>query len=409
MEKAMEQTNRMPLHGIRVIDLTIWVQGPTASMVLADLGAEVIKVEKPGQGDFSRGVQSLFGRPQFLPDGRNLMYEVANRNKKSISVDLRRSEGQQVLYRLAKQSDVLVTNLHPSAFREFKVDRETMLEINPQLIYAHATGFGPRGPHAEDPCQDTVGMARSGIMFNTPAADGSPVYLTGALSDILSGTMLGFGVLAALLARERHGIAQTVWASQLATMMWLQYYNLAQYLNVGEDFPPYDRTDVANPLMNLYRCGDGQWIACGMAVAQRFWTEFCSVMGLAEFEHDVRFANDTSRAEHRGELIRLLDQAFARYPRTHWEQLFREKGFWFSVVNRISDLPADPQVAANDYLVELDNGLKLVSSPFMLEKTPAPLRKGAPSFSQHTDEILQDVCGYTAEEVLALKAKEVAW
>ncbi len=110
----MEQTNRMPLHGIRVIDLTIWVQGPTASMVLADLGAEVIKVEKPGQGDFSRGVQSLFGRPQFLPDGRNLMYEVANRNKKSISVDLRRSEGQQVLYRLAKQSDVLVTNLHPA-------------------------------------------------------------------------------------------------------------------------------------------------------------------------------------------------------------------------------------------------------------------------------------------------------
>src|SRR5229473_8567053 len=301
MEKAMERTNRMPLHGIRVIDLTIWVQGPTASMVLADLGAEVIKVEKPGQGDFSRGVQSLFGRPQFLPDGRNLMYEVANRNKKSISVDLRRSEGQQVLYRLAKQSDVLVTNLHPSALREFKVDRETMLEINPQLIYAHATGFGPRGPHAEDPCQDTVGMARSGIMFNTPAADGSPVYLTGALSDILSGTMLGFGVLAALLARERSGVSQAVWSSQLSAMMWMQYYNVAQYANMGADFEPYDRATVANQLMNLYRCADGQWIACGLFVTQRFWPEFCAVMGLTEREHDPRFASDEKRAAHRKE------------------------------------------------------------------------------------------------------------
>ena len=150
-------------------------------------------------------------------------------------------------------------------------------------------------------------------------------------------------------------------------------------------------------------------IAAAFLLIARPFLNLGEKCGLAEFEHDVRFANDTSRAEHRGELIRLLDQAFARYPRTHWEQLFREKGFWFSVVNRISDLPADPQVAANDYLVELDNGLKLVSSPFMLEKTPAPVKKGAPSFSQHTDEILQDVCGYTAEEVLALKATEVAW
>ena len=174
--------------------------------MLADLEAEVIKVEKPGQGDFARGIHTLYGEPQFLPDGRNLMFELANRNKKSISVDLRRPEGQQVLYRLAQHCAALVTNLHPSALREFRVDRETMLGVNPKLIYAHATGFGPQGPHAEDPCQDTVGMAHAGSMFNTPTADGSPIYLTGALSDILSGTMLGFGVLTALLARERHGI-----------------------------------------------------------------------------------------------------------------------------------------------------------------------------------------------------------
>ncbi len=401
--------HNMPLSGIRVIDLTIWVQGPLASMMLADLGAEVIKVEKPGQGDFSRGATSMFGQPQKFPDGRSLMFEIANRNKKAISVDLRTPEGQQVFYRLVERSDVVVTNLHPNTLREFRVDRETLLAINPKLIYAHATGFGPLGPHAEDPCQDTVGMARSGFMFNTPAADGSPVYPPGALSDILSGTMLGFGVLASLLGRERQGVSQAVWSSQLSAMMWMQYYNVAQYANMGADFEPYDRTTVANPLMNLYRCADGKWIACGMAVAQRFWPDFCAVMGLIELEKDPRFISDKRRAVNRGELIPLLDQAFTTQPRAYWEQRFREKEFWFSVVNHVSDLPADPQVMANNYVVELDSGLKTVAFPFALEKTPAPLKKAAPDFSQHTDEILQQVCGYSMEEILALKEKGVAW
>ncbi len=399
---------RMPLGGIRVVDLSIWAQGPLGAMMLADLGAEVIKVEKPGQGDFSRGVQSLFGKPQFLPNGKNLMFEITNRNKKAISLDLHQEEGQQAFHRLIEKSDVFISNLHPSALREFRVDRETLLGINAELIYSHATGFGPKGPHAEDPCQDTVGMARSGFMFNTPDAEGSPVYPTGALSDILSGTMLGFGVMAALLARERTGVTQSVWASQLSTMMWLQYYNLAQYTNVGEDFEPYDRRDVANPLMNLYRCADDKWIACGLFVAPRFWSDFCQVMGLADIENEPRFSSDEKRAENRTELIARIEQAFATQPRDYWEKIFREKGFWFSVVNKVSDLPDDPQVIANDYLMELDNGLKTVSAPFSLEKTP-PLRKGAPDLSQHTEEILQEVCGYSMEEIMVLKEKGVVW
>ncbi len=399
---------RMPLGGIRVVDLSIWAQGPLGAMMLADLGAEVIKVEKPGQGDFSRGVRSLFGKPQFLPNGKNLMFEITNRNKKAISLDLHQEEGQQAFHRLIEKSDVFISNLHPSALREFRVDRETLLGINAELIYSHATGFGPKGPHAEDPCQDTVGMARSGFMFNTPDAEGSPVYPTGALSDILSGTMLGFGVMAALLARERTGVTQSVWASQLSTMMWLQYYNLAQYTNVGEDFEPYDRRDVANPLMNLYRCADDKWIACGLFVAPRFWSDFCQVMGLADIENEPRFSSDEKRAENRTELIARIEQAFATQPRDYWEKIFREKGFWFSVVNKVSDLPDDPQVIANDYLMELDNGLKTVSAPFSLEKTP-PLRKGAPDLSQHTEEILQEVCGYSMEEIMVLKEKGVVW
>ena len=405
----MEQTMRMPLDGIRVLDLTIWVQGPLTSMMLADLGAEVIKIEKPGQGDFARGVRSMFGQPQTLASGQSLMFEIVNRNKKAIAIDLRQPEGQQVFYRLVEHADVVVTNLHPATLREFRVDRETLLALKPDLIYAHATGFGPQGPHAEDPCQDTVGMARSGFMFSSPTADGAPTYPPGGLTDILSGTMLGFGVLAALLARERTGISQTVWASQVSAMMWLQYYNIAQVTNMGADFAPFERTTVANPLMNLYRCADGQWIACGMAVAQRFWPDFCAVMGVPELEHDPRFVTDKQRTVNRTALIAMLDQAFATQPRAYWEQLFREKEFWFSVVHKTSDLAADPQVRANHYLVELDSGLKTVAFPFALEKTPVPPTQGAPTFGAHTDEILQHLCGYTIEEILALKEKNVAW
>ena len=151
------------------------------------------------------------------------------------------------------------------------------------------------------------------------------MYPTGALSDILSGTMLGFGVIAALLARERTGVSQSVWASQLSTMMWLQYYNVAQYANVGEDFAPYDRHEVANPLMNLYRCADGRWIACGLFVAPRFWSDFCQVMGLTDIEHDPRFSSDEKRADHRHELIARIEGAFATQPRDHWETIFRAK------------------------------------------------------------------------------------
>ena len=203
--------------------------------------------------------------------------------------------------------------------------------------------------------------------------------------------------------------AQAVWSSQLSAMMWLQYYNVAQVANMGANFAPFDRTAVANPLMNVYRCGDGQWVACGMAVAQRFWPDFCAVLGVPELEHDPRFAKDKQRAANRAELIAILDKVFATQPRAHWERLFRDKKFWFSVVNQVADLAADEQVSANRYMVELDSGLTTVGFPFALEKTPVPLPHGAPAFSQDTDEILRSVGGYTPEEILALKEHNIAW
>jgi formyl-CoA transferase len=390
-----------------VVDLSIWVQGPLVSAILGDLGAEVIKVEKPGEGDFSRGAQAMFRRPLIMPDGRNLLWNMANRNKKGIAVNLYHARGREVFYRLVQESQVMVTNLHPEALRHMEADRETVLKHNPDLIYAQATGFGQQGPHAEDPCQDTTGMARSGFMFINPTLEGDPLYPPGALSDVMSATMLAFGVVTSLLGRERTGKTPAVTASQVSSMMWLAQFPVALHVNMGMEYPPFDRTDMA-PLMNIYRCGDGKWLALGIFLSDRWWHSFCEAMGLPEVEHDPRFAEDRQRARHRRELIDILDRTFATRPRAEWERCFQEKGIVSSIVNRYSDLPSDPQVQANEYLVTWDNGVKGVPLPFELQGLQ-PRRHGAPEFSQHTEEVLREVCGYSWEEIVALKAEEAVW
>ena len=395
---------------MRILDLSIWVQGPLAAMMLADLGADVIKIEMPGIGDFARGAKSIFGRSQELSDGRMLMFEIANRNKRGISIDLRHPAGREAFYKLVLKSDALVTNLHPSALAEFRVDRKTLTEINPDLIYAHATGYGPAGPAALDPCQDTTGMARSGFMFNAPAKDGSPIYQIGTLSDVLSGTMLAFAVVTAFLNRERWGHTLGAVCSQLSAMMWLQYYCIAQYANTGNTFIPHDRANAANPLVNIYRCSDGKWIACGMFLSQRFvWKEFCELMRIPEAGMNPCYQDDAGRNQHNRELISLLDAAFARRPRSEWENAFRAKGYWSSVINDLPDLTSDPQVLANDYLSSSESGLKTVSYPFSLQGTVLPKPKDAPTFGRDTDAVLEELAGYTKEQILQLKTEGAVW
>lgn len=412
MNNAVSEPNveALPLTGVRVIDLSIWVQGPLAAMMLADLGAEVIKIEKPGQGDFARGTKTIFGRDQTLPNGRGLMYEIANRNKRAVSVDLKSPQGRRLFHRLIEVSQVLVTNLHPSALQEFGADRDTLSAVNPNLIHASATGYGTEGPAALDPCQDTTGMARSGFMFAQAGPEAPPAYPVGTLSDVLSGTMLAFAVLAAILEQRRTGRARAVTCSQLSAMMWLQYYSIAQYANQGLSFMPHRREAAVNPLVNLYRCEDGKWLACGMFLSGRFiWEEFCAVMELPQLAADPRFKDDNGRIQHNRELIAHLDRAFARYPRDHWEQTFRDRGYWASVVNRIEDLPEDPQVISNRYITADDAGLKMVGFPFNFIGGLARPPRHAPRFGDDTDEILQELAGVSAEELISLKLSGVVW
>jgi len=400
----------MPLTGLRVLDVSIWVQGPLGAMMLADLGADVIKVEKPGVGDFARGAKTIFGRSQELPGGRALMFEIANRNKRSVGIDLAHPRGREAFYRLVQKSDAFVTNLHPGSLEKFGIDRTALTSVNPHLIYAQATGYGSAGPAALDPCQDTTGMARSGFMFNAPSPDGAPTYQVGTLSDVLSATMLAFAVVTALLNRERWGTALGVMCSQLSAMMWLQYYSIAQFANSGQAFVPHDRKNAANPLVNIYRCKDDKWIACGMFLSQRFvWSEFCEVLGVPQLANDERFEDDQGRNRYNRELILALDSAFAKQDRSYWEKVLRQKGYWISVVNNVEDLINDPQVSANNYLVRSANGLTTVRFPFNFSDLEIATPKDAPSFGQDTESVLTDVAGYSAEDIMDLKVAGAVW
>jgi len=393
------------LSGIRVLDLSVFIQGPLSSAMLGDMGADVIKIERPGVGDYSRGGFTLHGRDLRLPGGSTLFYEVFNRNKRAITLDLLQPRGKEVLYRLVEKSDVFVVGLQGSSLKRIGADEESVIAHNNQIIYARASGFGPLGPDSDLPGNDPVGCARSGFMYNFGK---QPNYSKGGIPDVMAATSLAFGITAALLAKSRLGVTSSVSVSLLGSMTWLQYFSVAAYTNLGSEFEPWDREKVDNPFVNFYRCADDKWIMLGL-YTDIYWhqTKLCQIFGIEHLKNDPRFSTQEARRQNSRELTDILNRAFATKPSAEWAKVFRENGIVFSMVNKVADLPSDPQVLANNYIVEFDNKFKLPAHPFKLDKIDIPLRKGAPQFGQHTEEVLLDICGYSWSEIEEMRDEGV--
>jgi crotonobetainyl-CoA:carnitine CoA-transferase CaiB-like acyl-CoA transferase len=401
-----------PLEGYRILDWTIWQQGPVATMMLADLGAEVIKIEERVGGDPGRGVMSIAGSTTGGEGKRNYYFEANNRHKKSIALDLKKPEGREIVYRLAEKSDVFVQNFRKGVAAKLGLDYPTLSRYNPKLIYASATGYGPKGPDAGEPSFDYMGLARSGIMMAVGEPDMDPQNITGGIADQMGAIMLAHGIVVALLARERHGIGQEVDTSHLGSMMALQGLNLACRLTLGKEFKRFYRTKAVNPLWNHYKCQDGKWICLAMPQADRYWSDFCKALGIQELEHDPRFANMKVRGKNAEALIAILDTVFASKPRDEWMRILKAGGdFIYTIVNSVNDLPDDPQMLANEYVVDYDHPawgpIKVVGSPLILSKTPADPRGAAPEFGEHTEQVLIDLLGYSWDEVARLKEAQV--
>jgi crotonobetainyl-CoA:carnitine CoA-transferase CaiB-like acyl-CoA transferase len=377
-----------------------------AATLLADLGADVIKVERAGRGDFSRGLTSLHGVDLERESSRHLLWASCNRNKRAIGLDLRHADAAPVFRSLIETADIFVTNLHPEALDEMGADEATVKAANPTIVYARGSGLGEAGARALDPCQDTVGMAYSGFMFTTSVAEDEPNYPPGALSDVLSGTMLAFGVLAALRERDRTGQGQTVTSSQLQSLLWLQSLNLALAANFGKTFEAFDRTRPSSPYMNTYRCGDGRWIALGL-VRREQWVTLLGIVGLEALSSDERFITVRGIREHGEQLVRRLQDQFATADAEHWLEAIRGVGLWVSPVNRLGDLATDEQVLANGYAAQGSDGWVAAAMPFSLQGYSAPTAP-SPEYGADTMEVLKEI-GYTPEEVVALQRSEAAW
>ena len=401
-----------PLDGVRIIDWTIWQQGPVSTMMLADLGAEVIKIEERVGGDPGRGVLSIAGALVGATSGPNFYFEANNRHKQSLTLDLKNPKAIEIVYQLAEKSDVFVQNFRKGVADKLGIGYEALSQRNPQLIYASATGYGPFGPDSGEPSFDYMGLARSGIMTAVGEPQMEPLSIAGGIADQMGAIMLAYGVMAALLAREKYGMGQEVDISHLGSMTALQGLNVACKAILGKEFKRMPRAAAPSPLWNHYKCGDDKWICLAMPQQDRYWSDFCKVLGIEHVLDDPRFTTMGDRADNAKDLIPILDAAFASRPRDAWMQALKEGGdFIYTVVNTIADLPTDEQMLANEYIVDYEHPrigkTQLVGVPVRLSKTPGDPKGAAPEFGEHTERILTELLDYSWEDVARLREEEV--
>ena len=400
----------MPLDGIRVIDWTIWQQGPVATTMLGDLGADVIKIEERVGGDPGRGIVSMSGVD--MGERPNFYFEANNRNKRGLTLDLKQPEAVEIVQKLVAGADVFVQNFRKGVAGRLHLDYESLRAHNDKLIYASATGYGPEGPDSADPSFDQLGLARSGIMLAAGEPEMPPLAVAGGVADQMGAIMLAYGVLAALLARERTGVGQKVDASHLGSMMMLQGLSVSARLMMGFALPRTPRSRAGNPLWNHYRCQDDQWLSLGMLQPDRYWADFCRALGRPEVSSDERFADMRSRSQNAEAAVALLDEIFVSKPRAEWLKILRESegDFIFTLVNSVNDLPDDPQVQANDYVIDFEHPqhgtIQMLGMPVGLSETPGRVRSPAPEFGQHSEEILLDL-GYDWDAIADLRKREI--
>ena len=400
----------LPLEGIRVIDWTLFQVGPFASAILADLGADVIHVEERGKGDLLRGVGASAGIPRMLPGGRHINFEEHNRNKRGIAVDLKKPRGREVIYRLAEKSDVFVTNFRADAAQRLGMDCDSLRKYNDRLIYALASGYGTRGPDALSPCVDPLGQARSGTMLASGEAGGDPILITMGIGDRTTSIYLAVGVLAAIIGRDRYGVAEELNTSILGSLIALQGWTILPALLLTDEDQRHNRAQPSSPLSNWYRCSDGRWIILSIMWQDRDWPKFCKMMDLGDAESDPRFSSMESRTEHSQELTATFDRIFKTKPSEEWLRLFRENDLLATTVNGPSEVGSDPQVLANNYITTWDHPtlgpVPWVNFPVEFSKNPVSFRLPAPEVGQHTEEVLCEI-GYTWSDIEVLRDQEV--
>lgn len=380
-----------PLEGIKVVELGVWVAGPAAGGIMADWGADVVKIEPPS-GDPGR----LFGRMLGCDLGVNPPFEMDNRSKRSVVLDLSEESGRDIAFQLLDEADVFVTNVRPGALRRLGLDFESVSERNPRLVYGLITGYGETGPDADRAAYDVAAFwSRAGVAHLLTRPGDTPPFQRGGMGDHSAGMSLAAAVCAALIARQRTGAGQLVTTSLYRQGAYTVSFDLNTYLLTGQPIAVGQRESMGNPCMNNYAASDGRrfWIV-GLE-AERHWPALCRAVDRPEWLTDPRFDSARARAANAVQLIAELDQIFATRPLHEWANVFAgEPDFFWSPVNTLEDVVADEQFHAAGGIVEVPDGassVSMVATPADFHGTPWAPRSAAPELGQHTDEVLAEL------------------
>lgn len=389
-----------PLEGIRILDATWAVAGPFATMTLCDLGAETIKVERPGTGDVLRS------HIPFL-EGLSLYFASINRGKKGIAIDLKTEGGKALFLDLVKQVDILVENFVPGTMDRLGVGYEVLKKHNPRLIYAACSGFGQTGPYREKPALDIIAQGMSGMMSITGEEGGPPVRAGVSIGDIVAGLFLAIGILSALIERQKSGLGQMVDVSMLDGQVAILENALVRYLNIGE-VP--QRIGTRHPLVapfQAFQTKDG-YIVLSAAGGIEQWAVFTELIGRPELLSDERFQDPGSRTKHHKVLEPILVEAMKEKTTKEWIAEFEPVGIPCGPLNSIPQAAVDPQILHREMFVAVSDykqrKLKMCNTPIKLSRTPAKLEKGAPGLGEHTHEVLSALFGVDEAKIEALEA-----
>lgn len=391
-----------PLDGITIVDLTAAMAGPYCTQLLADFGADVLKIEPPGRGDMLRD----FGPPYLK--GESPYYLLNNRNKRSMTLDIRTDRGREVLTKLVTDADILVENYRPNVKKKLKIDYESLKQINPRLIYCSISGYGQTGPYADRPGFDPIAQGMSGLSSITGWKHTGPARVGVAIGDSLGGIFGMYGILLALVERERSGQGQQVETSILEGLIAILGFQAAKYFATGERPEPQGNDHAMMSPYGTFKTKDAYMnIAAGN---QAMWERLAKAVGLEDLIKDERFLTVADRVLNRTELTRSLEEKLTEKTSKEWEEVLDQAGVANGPILHIDEVFRDPQVLHQEMLLEQDHPtigkIKTIGFPTKLRRTPAKLRLSPPLMGEHTEEVLTGL-GYSGEEINQLRDEKV--
>jgi crotonobetainyl-CoA:carnitine CoA-transferase CaiB-like acyl-CoA transferase len=399
------------LSGIRVVEMGLWVAGPSAGGILADWGAEVVKLEMP-TGDPMRTLYSALSGSK---ESRCPPFDVHNRGKRSVAVDVNHADGRALALRIVATADVFLTNMRPQFLRRAGLDHEQLLAANPKLVYGILTGYGLVGPDKDAPGFDMAAFsARSGVSHRATPPGGVPPTLPGGMGDNVTAIALVAGILGALVNRGRTGRGQLVSTSLLRTGMFCESMELSAFLALGKVMPPPSRTRPQNPLMNSYRAGDDKWLWLIGAEAERHWEPIVKALGAEALLADERFKTSRDRRRNAEALVAHFDEIFARRTRDEWAAVFAAHDVWWAPVNAFEDVVSDAQAQACGAFLDMPSMAgdgtmqRTLATPLDFGATPVQPPRAPPRLGSDTDAVLRELGVEEGELARLREAKVVA-